>query len=82
MTRTELPGTAPLAWDSGRECTLFGAMATLLQSIGDQVSYFELMGLSGAAFRLRFASPRWDYSAVDGQLGYDPRHSSRQRFGV
>lgn len=69
-----------LAWDSGRECTLFGAMAAALKAAGEPAPYFELMGLGGAAFRFRLCQPGWDYSAVDGQLGYD--HASAALRGL
>lgn len=64
-------GVEKLEWKIGNQCTFIGSMRAALQAMGDETSYNELMGVSGAAFRLTFAQPGWDYSSVDGMLGYD-----------
>lgn len=60
-----------LRWPESGRCTFIGAMVVALNRMGDPVTYDELMGLSGAAFRLCFAHPRWDWSSIDGMLGYN-----------
>jgi RNA polymerase sigma factor (sigma-70 family) len=61
----------PLKGQIGQQCTHIGSMQAALAMMGEDISYNELMGASGAAFRLCFCQPRWDYSSVDGMLSYD-----------
>ncbi|HET6455940.1 MAG TPA: hypothetical protein VFI02_16165, partial [Armatimonadota bacterium] len=52
-----------------------------LNRIGERVNYTDLMGLSGAAFRFCFAHPNWDWSSVDGMLGYDHGQAAMDALG-
>jgi hypothetical protein len=76
-----IPGVRPLELKIGNQCTFIGAMQSALEAMGEHVSYEELMGLSGAAFRLSFAQPRWDYSSVDGMLGYNHGAAAMKALG-
>ena len=49
----ELPGVIPLAFRTGRQCTFVGALEALVRYYGGPWDYVDLMGLSGAAFRMR-----------------------------
>lgn len=56
---------------TGMVCSLAGAMTAALQVCGEDITYEEVMGLSGAAYRIAFRKEEWDYSSVDGLIGFD-----------
>jgi transcriptional regulator with XRE-family HTH domain len=56
---------------SGMECSWAAALTAALQAMGADTDYTEVMGVSGACWRLAFSSPQWDYSSVDGLVAYD-----------
>jgi hypothetical protein len=49
--------------------------------MGHRTSYENVMGVSGACFRLAFCSPGWDYSSVDGLVAYDYAAPGYKAFG-
>jgi hypothetical protein len=55
-----LEGVPPLASRRGKQCTLTGCFEAVLRYHGGPWDYVDLMGLSGAAFRLRIAYPTGD----------------------
>jgi hypothetical protein len=55
-----LEGVRPLASRRGKQCTLMGSLEAVLQYHGEAYDYVALMGLSGAAFRVRVAYPDSD----------------------
>jgi hypothetical protein len=55
-----LEGVRPLTSRRGKQCTLMGSLEAVLQYHGEAYDYVELMGLSGAAFRIRIAYPDSD----------------------
>ena len=57
-----------LGWGKGIECTFFGSLDAALRFMGEQVDYPYLMGVSAAAFRLRFHQPEWCASSPDAAL--------------
>jgi RNA polymerase sigma-70 factor (ECF subfamily) len=58
-------------WGAGeRENSVIGALAAALDALGEDVSYEELMGLSGAAFRIQMHEPRWCPSAPHANCGF------------
>jgi len=63
-----LEGVPPLGWGKGIECTFFGALDATLRFLGEPVDYVYLMGVSAAAFRLRFHQPDWCPSSPDAAL--------------
>jgi len=56
----ELDGVPALAFRTGRECTFIGCLEAVLRYHGEAYDYVDLMGLSGAAFRVRIAYPTTD----------------------
>lgn len=66
MKRRLLRDVPALKWDAGKDTTLCGAMEAALRAAGDDRPdlYDWLMGCSGAAFRVRFDSARWDPEAA------------------
>ncbi|MFX0094865.1 MAG: ArsR/SmtB family transcription factor [Candidatus Hodarchaeota archaeon] len=66
--RQILKGISKLSW--GKECTFMGALEAALNFLGVSVDYVDLMGLSAAAFRLRFHQPEWCPSSAEGH--FDP----------
>jgi len=55
-----LEGVGPLASRQGMQCSLMGSLEAVLHYHGEAYDYAELMGLSGAAFRIRVAYPTTD----------------------
>jgi len=66
--RKVLEGVPPLGWGKNIECTFFGALDATLRFLGEPVDYVYLMGVSAAAFRLRFHQPDWCPSSPDAAL--------------
>lgn len=54
-----------------RPNSVTGALARLLNAIGEPITYARAMGLSGAAFRTQIATPEWCPSAPSGAVGYE-----------
>ncbi|MCE5323771.1 hypothetical protein LLG46_10720 [bacterium] len=76
-----IDGVPKLSWGNPGQCTFIGALLRALNRIGEPVGYDDLMGLSGAAFRFCFAHPDWDWSCVDGMLGYDHGQAAMDTLG-
>ena len=57
-----------LGWGKNIECTFFGSLDAALRFLGEPVNYPYLMGVSAAAFRLRFHQPEWCASSPDAAL--------------
>lgn len=65
----------------GMECSWAAALTAGLLAMGVNTSYDEVMGVSGACYRLAFCSPGWDYSSVDGLVAYDYATPGYKAFG-
>jgi len=76
-----IDGVPKLNWSDPGDCTFIGALLRALNRMGDPINYTDLMGLSGAAFRFCFAHPDWDFSSVDGMLGYDHGQAAMDALG-
>lgn len=68
--RVVIEGVEELAGWGKEDCTFMGSLAVTLRAMGEKVSYDELMGMSGAAFRLQVASPEWNASSCDAGRGF------------
>lgn len=64
-----IEGVEQLTWKTWN--TFIGSLAATARSMGDDISYQELMGRSGAAFKLSFHQPEWCPSSPDAGLGFD-----------
>lgn len=76
-----IDGIPPLRWPESGRCTFIGALQRALNRRGVPVDYVDLMGWSGAAFRFCFAHPRWDWSSIDGMLGYNHGQAALAALG-
>ncbi|MCL2058217.1 MAG: helix-turn-helix domain-containing protein [Oscillospiraceae bacterium] len=65
----------------GWECSWAAALTAALQAMSHAASYEQVMGVSGACYRLAFCSPGWDYSSVDGLVAYDYATPAFKAFG-
>lgn len=59
-----------LNWEAGMECPWAGALYAALQYMGETYTYQQLMGMSGACYRICFADV-WDYSCTDALVAFD-----------
>lgn len=65
-----LQGIEPLEWEKGIDCTWAGAILRSLNYMGESYTYEQIMGMSGACYRIAFTEV-WDWSAVDALVAYD-----------
>lgn len=65
-----IPNIMTLEWDKGIDCTWGGAMYVALKNMGEEYSYEQIMGMSGACYRIGFTEV-WDWSATDALVAFD-----------
>ncbi len=65
----------------GMDCSWAAALTAALQAMNIPATYAQVMGVSGACFRLAFSSPVWDYSSADGLVAYDYATPGYLAFG-
>jgi len=69
-SRCVLPGIIVLEWEKGMDCCWAGALTAALRYMGEPWSYEQIMGVSGACYRLNFTEV-WDWSANDALVAFD-----------
>lgn len=65
-----LPGITTLEWETGMDCTWAGAVHGALRYMGGPCTYEQIMGMSGACYRIAFTEV-WDWSAADALVAFD-----------
>lgn len=70
-----LENVSRLIWTEGTEegrlaCTWAGALHGALQYMGEAYTYDQIMGMSGACYRICFTDV-WDYSCMDALVAHD-----------
>ncbi|WP_249901589.1 helix-turn-helix transcriptional regulator [Paenibacillus sp. PK3_47] len=70
-----------LSFGKGMDCSWAGALYTSLSSMGVETNYEEVMGVSGACWRIAF-DPVWDYSSADALVAYDYATPAFSAFGI
>ncbi|MDF2686180.1 MAG: helix-turn-helix protein [Clostridia bacterium] len=65
-----LPGIMTLEWEKGMDCTWAGAVYAALKYMGESYTYEQIMGMSGACYRIAFTEV-WDWSATDALVAFD-----------
>ncbi len=63
--------TALCGWGEGRDNTFMHCLETVVNALGRELDYDELMGLSGMAFRTQFRLGIWDAGNADPLVGAD-----------
>ena len=67
-----IPGLEQATWGrGGRTNSVMACLSHALDVTGEKVSYEHLMGVSGAAFRLQVAQPRWCPSSPHANCGFN-----------
>lgn len=59
-----------LSWGEGMECPWAGALYAALKYMGEPFTYQQIMGMSGACWRICFTEV-WDYSCTDALVAFD-----------
>ena len=62
-----------LSWENGKEgmeCPWAGALQASLAYMGEPYTYEQVMGMSGACYRICFTDV-WDYSCTDALVAFD-----------
>lgn len=65
-----LPNVITLEWEKVMDCTWAGAIYAALKYMGETYTYEQIMGMSGACYRIAFTEV-WDWSAVDALVAFD-----------
>ena len=63
----------PLSWEEGAEgleCPWAGALHAALSCMGEPYTYEQIMGMSGACYRVCFTDV-WDFSCTDALVAFD-----------
>ena len=67
----EIEGVPDLSWGAGKDCTFIGALEAALAVIDHPVSYADMMGFTGVAFRARWGpggGEHWCPSCAIGEM--------------
>lgn len=65
-----LPNIISLEWEQGMECPWAGSLYAALSYMGESYSYEQIMGMSGACYRVCFVDV-WDWSCTDALVSFD-----------
>lgn len=65
-----LENVEKLSWGKGMDCPWAGALYVALKYMGEAYTYDQIMGMSGACYRVCF-TPVWDWSCTDALVAYD-----------
>jgi hypothetical protein len=63
------------------ECSYIGALTVAARTMGRNVTYDYVMGVSGAAFKVQMHTPEWCPSAGDPTCGFDCCSLARRSLG-
>lgn len=69
-----------LSFEEGMECSWAGAMYAALKYMGEPYTYHQIMGMSGACYRICFTDV-WDYSCTDALVAFDYAASLYKAIG-
>lgn len=69
-TKCILKGIQRLSWGEGMDCPWAGALYAALRYMGESWTYDQIMGMSGACWRVCFTDV-WDYSCTDALVAFD-----------
>ncbi|MHC4560564.1 MAG: hypothetical protein ACYS80_25065, partial [Planctomycetota bacterium] len=69
-SKVYIEGVRSLKWGEWRDCSYGGAVTVVMSTIGVDVTYEDVMGMSGACYRICMQD-NWDPSAGMPQCGYD-----------
>lgn len=69
-TKCILKNVARLSWEQGMDCPWAGALHAALQYMGETCAYHQILGMSGACYRICFTDV-WDYSCTDALVSFD-----------
>lgn len=59
-----------LSWEEGMDCPWAGALYAALKYMGEPYTYHQIMGMSGACYRICFTKV-WDFSCTDALVAFD-----------
>ncbi|MEK3796586.1 helix-turn-helix transcriptional regulator [Paenibacillus sp. FSL R7-0204] len=76
-----IEGIPRLGFGQGQDCSWAGAMMLALTARGIETTYEQVMGYSGACWRVAF-EPVWDYSSADALVVYDYSIPACKAYGL
>ncbi len=74
-------GVGQLGFGKGQDCSWAGALLLSLKTMGVDTSYETVMGVSGACWRIAFASV-WDFSSADALVACDYAAPALHAYGI
>lgn len=74
-------GIQRLGFGRSMDCSWAGAMTVSLAARGIETTYDQVMGTSGACWRVAF-EPVWDYSSADALVVYDYSIPACRAYGI
>lgn len=74
-------GVGQLGFGKGQDCSWAGALLLSLKTMGVDTSYETVMGVTGACWRIAFASV-WDFSSADALVACDYAAPAFQAYGI
>ncbi|MCE3198239.1 helix-turn-helix domain-containing protein [Paenibacillus sonchi] len=88
LFRTESPhehciveGVGRLGFGRGMDCSWAGALLLSLTASGVDTTYEQIMGVSGACWRIAFTA-MWDYSSTDALVAYNYSDPAFNAYGL
>ncbi|MHB1459830.1 MAG: hypothetical protein ACYC1M_00915 [Armatimonadota bacterium] len=75
-----IDGLPVLRWGNWQDCTYGGAVKLVMDALGVNVSYEQIMGYSGACYRMAMAE-NWDPSSGMPQIGRDVETALNNAIG-
>ncbi len=80
-SKVYIEGVRKISWNSGEMCEFASALISALHTLGEDVPYDFVLGITGAAFRFTLTEDEWDYSDYSFRnISSDPFEPVRRVF--
>ncbi|OKP91289.1 hypothetical protein A3842_02940 [Paenibacillus sp. P3E] len=76
-----IEGVGRLGFGKDMDCSWAGALLLSLTARGVDTTYEQIMGVSGACWRISF-TPMWDYSSADALVAYNYSDPAFSAYGL
>lgn len=74
-----IEGVRKVSWDTGEMSEFAASLCSALQTLGDPIPYWEIMAVSGSAFRFTLQAGAWDFTNYSFlNIAADPLEPARR----
>lgn len=81
--KTYIEGVRKISWDTGEMCEFASAFVSAMDSLGEDIPYHFVMGVSGVAFRFTLHPGEWDFGNYGiRSVAADPDEPVRRAFAA